>query len=155
MTKLIHREFTVDVPLQAAWDHLARIEDWPRWARHIRGVRLEPAGRLTANSVGVFKLKPALRSAFRMSEFNPHRNWKWVGRFLWLTVHYDHQFEPLGTKRTRLRWTVEATGLGSSVLGRLFARIYNRNLDRAIPLLIDEMRGTYGSPQTSEHPAHG
>jgi hypothetical protein len=34
---------------------------------------------------------------------------------------------------------IEAKGFGVSVLGRLFAKIYSKSLDRAIPLLIEEM----------------
>ena len=36
-----------------------------------------------------------VKPVFRVTEFDPPRNWKWVGAFLWLTVIYDHQFEPL------------------------------------------------------------
>jgi hypothetical protein len=74
-----------------------------------------------------------------MAELNPFRNWKWVGPFLWLTIDYDHRFESLEARRTRLTWVVMAEGFSVSVLGRLFAAIYNRNLDKAIPLLIREM----------------
>ena len=74
-----------------------------------------------------------------MTEFNPYRNWKWVGSFLWLTVHYDHRFEEIHSLQTKLRWVVAAEGAGVSVFGRLFAKIYSSNLDRAIPLLIAEM----------------
>ena len=31
-------------------------------------------------------------------------------------------------------------GFGVSVFGRLFAKIYSKNLDRAIPLLVDELK---------------
>ena len=86
-------------------------------------------------------LSNGIKSAFTMTEFNPHRNWKWVGGFLWLTVHYDHRFEALTPVRTRLTWSVEAKGFGVSVFGKLFAKIYNKNLNRAIPLLIEEMAG--------------
>ncbi len=77
-----------------------------------------------------------------MVEFNPERNWKWVGTFLWLTVHYDHRFEALDDRRTRLTWVVAAEGLGVSVLGRVFAAIYNGNLSRAIPRLMAELNAT-------------
>jgi hypothetical protein len=74
-----------------------------------------------------------------MTEFNPPRNWKWVGPFLWIMVHYDHWFEATGDGRTRLTWTIAAEGIGAGVFGRLFAMIYRRSLERAIPLLIREM----------------
>ena len=89
-----------------------------------------------------------------MTEINPPRNWKWVGTFLWLVVHYDHRFERMDEQRTKLTWIVSADGIGVSVLGRLFAAIYNSNLDKAIPCLISEMnalndQSTTGPIQTT------
>ena len=68
-------------------------------------------------------------------------NWKWAGPFLWLQVEYDHRFEAVEGGRTRLTFVVDGAGFGVSVLGRVFARVYNRNLDRAIPNLVGEMQG--------------
>jgi Polyketide cyclase / dehydrase and lipid transport len=135
----IRREFVVEVPQEAAWEDLSQIERWPSWAKHIKRVELMPAGELGPKSKGVIHLSNGIKSEFTMTEFNPYRNWKWVGPFLWLTIYYDHIFEPLDPRRTRLIWIVEAEGFGVSILGRLFAKIYNRNLDKAIPLLISEI----------------
>lgn len=74
-----------------------------------------------------------------MTEFNRPENWKWAGPFMNLTVHYDHRFEPLGEDRCRLVWVVDVEGFGAAVLGRIFAAIYKRNLNRAIPLLVAEI----------------
>jgi len=139
MVTLLQREFTVNVPLQRAWDHLARIEQWPSWAPHIKKIELQPPGELGPASTGVIHLANGMKPAFRMTEFNPSRSWKWVGPFLWATVHYDHQFEALDGAHTRLIWVVEAQGFGAGILGRLFAMIYRRHLEKAIPLLIHEM----------------
>jgi hypothetical protein len=139
MVTLIRREFTVGVSLQQAWDHLARIEHWPSWALHIQKIELQPDGELGPRSTGVIHLRNGMTSAFRMTEFDPPRSWKWVGPFLWATVLYDHRFEPQGAERTRLTFIIEATGFGASVLGRLFAWVYRRHLERAIPRLIAEM----------------
>jgi hypothetical protein len=139
MTTLLERQFTVDVALPRAWDHLACIEAWPSWAAHIKKIDLSPAGELGPRSTGVIHLSRWLKPAFRMTEFNLPRNWKWASPFLWLTVHYDHRFEALDEAHTKLTWIIEAQGFGASVLGPLFARIYRRHLDRAIPRLIQEM----------------
>ena len=128
MVTLIQREFTVDVSSQRAWDHLARIEQWPSWAPHIKKIELHPPGEISQHSTGVIHLTNGMKPVFRMTEFNPPRNWKWVGAFLWLTVIYDHRFEKLDAEHTRLIWVVEAKGFGVSILGRLFARIYRRHL---------------------------
>ena len=142
MTGLIRREFIVNTPLRQAWVHLSRIESWPSWAKHIRRVELVPAGTLTAESEGRIHLRNGIRSTFRMVELNPDRNWKWAGQLLWLTIHYDHQFEAVDSRRTRLIWFVTADGAGESILGRLFTRIYERNLNTAIPALMAEMNAS-------------
>jgi hypothetical protein len=139
MFTLLQREFVVDVSLSRAWEHLARVEQWPSWAAHIKRIDLQPPGQLGSGSTGIIHLANGMKPAFRMTEFNPPRNWKWVGRFLWSTVEYDHVFEELGPEKTRLIWTVGAEGFSVSLLGRLFARAYNKNLDTAVPLLIAEM----------------
>ena len=136
MTRLLQRQFEVLVPLADAWRFLARVEEWPQWAAHIRRVDVTPPGDVGPGSSGAIRLRNGIKSTFRMQEFRPGTDWKWVGPFLWLTVHYDHRFEAVAPDRTRLTWTVDAEGLGASVLGRLFAAVYSRNLDKAIPALI-------------------
>jgi hypothetical protein len=145
MVKLLQREFTVGIPLQRTWEHLARVEQWPSWALHIKKIELHPPGELGPESTGVIHLTNGIKSAFRMTEFNPPRNWKWVGPFLWVTVIYDHGFEALDAEHTKLIWVVEAKGFGASILGRLFAKVYRGNLEKAIPLLIAEMNASSAS----------
>jgi hypothetical protein len=142
MVTLIQREFTVAVPSQRAWDHLARVENWPSWARHIKRIELRQPGRFGPNATGVMYLRNGLKPVWRVTEFNPPRNWKWIGSFLWLTVIYDHRFQPLDAGRTRLTFVIEATGFGASILGRLFASIYRPSLEKAIPRLIAEMNAS-------------
>jgi len=140
MIELLRREFTVELPLEEAWQHLARLEEWPSWARHIRQIKVQPSGELAATSQGTLYLKNGIKPCFKVTEFNPPRSWKWVGGFLWGTVHYDHHFEATSPGQTKLTWIVEAEGFGMSWLGRLFAKVYSKDLDRAIPALTDSMR---------------
>src|SRR5262245_34050295 len=120
MVTLIVREFIVNAALDRAWEHLTHVTQWPSWARHIKRIELEPRGELGPMSTGALHLTNGLRPAFRVTEFNPPRNWKWVGGLLWLTVTYDHRFESLDAKRTKLVFIIQASGLGASVLGRPF-----------------------------------
>jgi len=139
MITLLRREFIVNQPIQSAWQHLARIAEWPSWAGHIRQIELNPPGELGPKSTGFLHLRNGIKPAFKVTEFNPYRNWKWVGKFLWATVHYDHHFEEQNATQTKFTWIVEAQGFGVSVIGRIFAQVYKRDLDRAIPRLIDEI----------------
>ena len=140
MIELVVREFIVDVPVDQAWDHVAHVEQWTSWAKHIKRVTLEPSGPLTPTSAGAFRLVGGVRSTFRMEAYEPLKRWQWVGRFLTIQVHYDHRFESVDTEHTRLIWTVAAEGPGAATLGRLFGAIYARNLDKAIPNLQTELR---------------
>ena len=74
-----------------------------------------------------------------MEELNAGANWKWAGPFLWIIVHYDHQFTHAGRGETEIGFVLDGEGFGVGVFGRLFAAVYARNLDRAIPNLIHEI----------------
>ncbi len=135
MQRLIDRTFEVDAPLDRAWQGLAQVERWPEWAGHISAVERDPPGPLTSLSSGTLHLRGAPRSKFTMRAWDPPNHWLWAGRFLWLALRYDHRFEPVSANRTRLIWTVDAEGPGVGTLGPLFAAVYRRNLNRAIPSL--------------------
>ena len=137
--RLLERAFGVRAPLDAAWARLERVEQWPTWARHIRRIDLDPPGPLTARTSGTIRLTNGIRSTFRMEELRPKASWKWAGPFLWIMVHYDHQFTSTGPGETEIRFVLDGEGAGVSVFGRLFAAIYARNLDRAIPRLVEEI----------------
>jgi len=139
MRNYIRREFTVRAALPDAWDHLGRIANWTSWAKHIRRIEVEPPGMVTPNSRATLLLANGLRSTYQMIEFHSLRNWKWAGPFLWLRIEYDHLLESLPGDSTRVTFVVDGEGFGSSLIGRLFAIVYNQNLDRAIPALISEM----------------
>jgi hypothetical protein len=143
--RLLERSFEIPAPLDEAWQTLARVAEWPRWASHIKRIDVDPPGEVGPTTSGCIRLRNGIRSTFRMTEFRPGLSWKWAGQFLWLTVHYDHRFEAVDANRTRLVWTVDGEGFGASVLGRLFAAIYAKNLDRAIPALVASMARSFGS----------
>ena len=139
MITILNCEFLVDASIETAWVHLAKIEEWPSWARHIKDIKLLPLGDISHNSVGSLRLTNGIESEFRVTEFQLHQNWKWIGPFLWMRMEYDHRFEPLGDDKTKFTWIIEGEGIGASTIGRVFAWQYKRNLDKAIPLLQHEI----------------
>jgi len=146
MKTVLERSFEVEAPLEAAWEHLARVTEWPTWARHIRSVTLDPSGELTPETRGVLRLSNGIPTAFHMTELVPGEHWVWEGKFLWLRVRYDHLFAAAGEGRTRLTFVVALEGFARGSLGRLFTAVYARNLDRAIPRLVLEMGCLSGNP---------
>jgi uncharacterized membrane protein len=139
MRTLIDRAFEVEAGLERCWQHVAAIETWPSWARHIRSIEVTPPGALTADTEGLIRLTNGVRSHFRMTDLRPGQSWTWEGGFLWLRVRYDHVFESLAETRTSIRFRVDVEGPGTGSLGRLFAAIYGRNLDADIPRLVAEL----------------
>jgi hypothetical protein len=137
--RLLQRRFSVGVSTAKAWSHLAAVASWPSWARHIRNIELAPPGELTPQTAGVLRLTNGIRSTFRMTELNPGVNWKWSGGFLWLTVDYDHRFHRVADDRCEIEFIIDGRGFGVSVLGPVFASIYAKNLDIAIPRLVAEL----------------
>ena len=119
--------------------HLERVEQWPSWARHIRRIDLRPPGPLRADSEGVIHLTNGMRSTFRMEQLHAKSNWQWAGPFLWLSVHYDHQFNAIDTQETQITFAIDVEGFGAAFFGSIFAAIYSINLRRAIPLLVKEL----------------
>jgi hypothetical protein len=138
MRRLLLREFEVHAAAEPSWFHLAQVEAWPSWARHIKRVRLDPPGPVGPSTRGRLVLSNHLRTSFAMTEFEPGVHWAWTGAFLWLRIRFDHRFEPT-VEGTRITFTMEGAGFGVRYLGPLFARIYARNLDTAIPRLVAEL----------------
>jgi hypothetical protein len=144
MKRIVDKAFIVRVPLPLAWNHLAEIEKWPSWAKHIRSVVKSPPGPLCLATQGTLRLSNGVKTAFRMTEFEPLKHWKWVGKFLGATIFYDHIFTVSETPTenpggTTIRFVVDAEGWSLPLVGGIFARIYRKNRDRAVPLLIREI----------------
>lgn len=142
MLRLIEREFEVNVPLETAWDKLADIEDWASWGTHFRRCEVTPPGKITPESTANLYLKVGPVTKVKVVEFNLHENWRWDGAFLWMTIRYDHRFEAIDENRTKMIWILDGEGFGINVLGRVFASIYNQNLNRAIPNLIHQLENS-------------
>src|SRR5947209_1080614 len=66
---VLQREFTVELPLEQAWRHLARVEQWPSWAKHIKQVEMQPPGDLGLKSTGRMLLTNGLKPAWTVTEF--------------------------------------------------------------------------------------
>lgn len=135
MIEAVRRTFRVEVPLSEAWSRLGQVERWPEWAPHITAATLSPAGDLGPTSTGALRIRRLGWSRFRMTVWEPQRRWVWVGAIAGSTVVYEHSFEPDGDTATMLDWIVSLDGPLAYLVRPVFATIYGRNLDRAIPEL--------------------
>jgi hypothetical protein len=135
MKRLLERTFVVEAAAERAWAELVAAEQWPRWARHLRSVQVTPPGPVAPGSSATLKLTNRTTATVRVTEFQDGQRFRWEGSFLWLGLGYDHLVTTDETGRVTITLTVDAAGPGVKALGPLFAAIYARNLDRAIPRL--------------------
>jgi hypothetical protein len=84
-------------------------------------------------------LKPAVPTTFRMTAFDAPHSWSWRGKLMGTTLDYDHRIEAFADRGVRITFTIDGSGATSGVIGPVFALVYSRILDRAIPNLVDEL----------------
>lgn len=136
----VRRSFEVAVAPEQAWARLASVERWPEWAPHITAVEVSPKGPLGPSSRGALHIRRLGRNTFRMSTWEPPDHWEWTGGLPGVRVEYDHRFEPWHDNTTRMTWLVTLHGPLAWLVRPVFARVYGRNLDRAVPRLQDWIR---------------
>ncbi|MBA2609789.1 MAG: SRPBCC family protein [Actinobacteria bacterium] len=136
----VQRSFDVAVSPEAAWTRLAEVERWPEWAPHIKSVVVSPTGPLGPSSAGAVQIRGFGRNSFRMSVWKPHDRWEWTGGGIpGVQIRYDHRFEAGPDDTTKMTWVVTLDGPMAWLIRPIFGRIYGRNLDRALPRLLEWM----------------
>ncbi|MCC7009179.1 MAG: hypothetical protein IT184_10205 [Acidobacteria bacterium] len=109
------RQIVADVGRDVTWTHFNEIGEWKSW--------LGEAGAPTATSTSVAGPDTVATFAggvtFRMTQFEPPSHWMWTGKMGWLTVDYDHVFEPLGPQRTRIVFHQTVRGFGNDAAALL------------------------------------
>jgi hypothetical protein len=135
MKRLLERTFAVEATAERAWAELVAAEQWPRWARHLASVQVTPPGPVGPGSRATLRLTNHTTATVRVTEFQDGRRFRWEGSFLWMGLGYDHLVTTDDTGRVSITFTVEGAGVGVNTIGRLFASVYARNLDRAVPRL--------------------
>jgi hypothetical protein len=146
MRQLLSRTFSVDAAPDAAWETIVAADTWPVWARHIARVELTPPGRVGPSTLATIVLTNRTTARVAVVAYDEGRRFRWDGRFLWLALAYDHILEPTNTGGTTITFTVAAAGRGTGSIGRVFAAIYARHLDRAIPRLRAELDSCPAQP---------
>ncbi len=95
-------EIVVNVPREIAWEHFSRPMQWRSWL----GDTGAPTAVTPSEVVGpdtVAKFGDSF--GFRMTQFAPPDHWMWSANAGWLTLDYDHVFEPISDRQTRMVFT--------------------------------------------------
>ena len=131
------REIVVNVPREIAWEHFSRPMQWRSWL----GDTGAPTAVTPSEVVGpdtVAKFGDSF--GFRMTQFAPPDHWMWSANAGWLTLDYDHVFEPISDRQTRMVFHMVVTGFGNDLLARLMgAATWAGGHAEALQRLADEI----------------
>lgn len=139
MKQVVREQIEVDRPPTVIWDHLAKLEQWPSWAGHIKKMDPTPPGELTSETEVVLHMKMGARTRMRVTEYDPPRRWMWEGKGFGTTIRFEHALEPVGEGRTRVWFLAWMGGPLSGPGGWTFGRMMRRYLSAALPALKAEI----------------
>ena len=134
---VFRREIQVNVPRDVAWEHFSRPMEWRSWL----GDGGTPTAVTPSEVVGPDTVARFGDSfAFRMTEFAPPDHWMWSAQAAWLTLDYDHAFEPITDRETRMIFHMTMTGFGSDLFARVLGAVTSAGGHaEALQRLADEM----------------
>lgn len=79
----------IAAPVDAVWDLLVTVQDWPRWGPSLRGVELDTE-RIVAGSRGTVIARGGVRLPFEITTFEPQQRWSWRVAGVSATDHTVH-----------------------------------------------------------------
>jgi hypothetical protein len=110
------RDIVVNVPPQIAWDHFSRPKQWVSWLGESGAPSaVGPSDVIGPDTTATF----AGSFHFRMSQFEPYRHWMWSASLGPMTIDYDHIFEPINERQTRMVFHQTVTGFGNDIFATL------------------------------------
>lgn len=127
----VDRSVEVEAPLEQAWHQLAD-----------GAVAPVSDGELGPTSRGALHIERLGRNSFRMSAWQPPTRWEWVGGLPEGRIYYDHRFRVSGPGINTIAVVGRLARTHVTLTRGVFARVYGRKLDLAIPRLLEWLRAT-------------
>ena len=103
------RQIVVNVPREVAWEHFNKLSEWKTWLGDSGAPTMLSTNVAGPETVATF----AGNLTFRMSQFEPTSHWMWTGKMGWLTIDYNHIFEPISAQQTRIVFHQTVRGFGN------------------------------------------
>ncbi len=146
MREVVREHVTVGHADTVAWNHLAKLKQWPTWAAHIKSMDPTPPGDLTGSTSVVLHMRSGPRTTMTVTEYDPPHRWVWEGRSFMTVTRFEHRFERIGDNQTRIWFLAWVTGPLARPLGWMFGRMMRRSLSLALPRLKAEIESNPAYP---------
>ena len=112
----------IDAPVDTVWDMTIDVARWPSITPTMTRVQRLDSGPMRVGSQARIKQPGQAEAVWTVTRLTDGREFTWQTRRLGLTMTGSHHLEPAGTG-TRNTLTLDVSGRGSAVFGRLFGRL--------------------------------
>lgn len=121
---------TVDIaaPPDRVWEVLTDVEHWSDWTASVRWVRRLEDGPLRTGSAAKISQPKVPTVDWVVTEFDPGRMFTWVSAGPGALTTARHSVEALPGGGSRVRLSVEQSGIVGSLVGRLYHGLTERYL---------------------------
>jgi uncharacterized membrane protein len=128
-TMLINDTIEVAAPIEHVWALTIDVERWPQITpATMRSVTLTSPGPLVVGSTARVKQPGQGAKLWTVTVLAEPHLFAWQTRMLGVTMTATHSLTDTGTQRTTNKLTIELTGRGSSLLGRVARRPITRTI---------------------------
>lgn len=126
----VEQSTTVDIAAspERVWDVLTDVEHWSDWTESVRWVRRLEDGPLRTGSTAKISQPKVPTVDWVVTEFDPGREFTWVSAGPGALTTARHSVEALPGGGSRVRLSVDQSGIVGSLVGRLYRGLTERYL---------------------------
>jgi uncharacterized membrane protein len=119
MATHLEHELVIDAPVAVVWKLTEEVEQWPATTPTISSVERLDAGPMRIGSSARVK-QPGQRAAvWTVSTFRPNEEFAWGTKAFGIRMVGTHRLTPVGADRCRNTLTLDLSGRGAALVGRL------------------------------------
>jgi uncharacterized membrane protein len=115
-------ELVIDAPVERVWALTVDVEGWPSVTPTVTSVERLDRGPFGLGSRARLKQPGQRPAVWTVTRFEPDRHFEWSTTTFGIRMTGGHHLEALDGGRTRNTLTLDLTGFGSGVMGKLVGR---------------------------------
>ncbi|MEO8541821.1 MAG: SRPBCC family protein [bacterium] len=121
------RSVEIDATPARVWSIMSDVEKWPEWTSSIESVQLPVP--LALGAAAVVKAKGTSKATWRVTEWNPGRNFTWATSLRGAKTVGEHVIEGNGEGKSRVILAIEVKGFMAGLFRPLISKVITTNLD--------------------------
>ena len=144
MSTHLENELVIDAPVAAVWQLTEDVEGWPTTTPTITSLERLDSGPIRIGSTARVK-QPGQRAAvWTVSTFRPLEEFAWGAKVFGVQMVGTHRLTPVGDDRCRNTLSIDMSGRGAQLLGRLAGK-------RILAAIVTENQGFKAAAEALAH----